>query len=168
MLTSLSSQIINVVEKAAIACYDWIGKGDNVSADQAAVVSMRHTLNQMNISGKIVIGEGERDEAPMLYIGEKVGKGGGKVDIALDPLEGTTICANAGESSLAVNAFANEGGFLHAPIRGCNEPHEFRADQSRSAAPHGGNRWRESAEGPVKPADRSGTRARQSPHPHDG
>ena len=72
MLTSLSSQIINVVEKAAIACYDWIGKGDNKSADQAAVVSMRHTLNQMNIAGKIVIGEGERDEAPMLYIGEKV------------------------------------------------------------------------------------------------
>ena len=115
MLTSLSSQIIDVVEKAAIACYDWIGKGDNISADQAAVVSMRHTLNQMHISGKIVIGEGERDEAPMLYIGEKVGKGGDKIDIALDPLEGTTICANAGESSLAVIAFANEGGFLHAP-----------------------------------------------------
>ena len=115
MLTSLSSQIIDVVEKAAIACYDWIGKGDNKSADQAAVVSMRHTLNQMHISGKIVIGEGERDEAPMLYIGEKVGKGGDKIDIALDPLEGTTICANAGESSLAVIAFANEGGFLHAP-----------------------------------------------------
>lgn len=115
MLTSLSSQIINVVEKAAIACYDWIGKGDNKSADNEAVVSMRHNLNKMEIDGTIVIGEGERDEAPMLYIGEKVGKGNLKVDIALDPLEGTTICANAGESSLAVIAFAENGGFLHAP-----------------------------------------------------
>lgn len=115
MLSSLSSQIIDVVEKAAIACYDWIGKGDNKSADNEAVVSMRHNLNQMPIDGTIVIGEGERDEAPMLYIGEKVGKGGVKVDIALDPLEGTTICANAGESSLAVIAFALDGGFLHAP-----------------------------------------------------
>jgi fructose-1,6-bisphosphatase II / sedoheptulose-1,7-bisphosphatase len=115
MLTPLTSQIIDVVEKAAIACYDWIGKGDNMAADQAAVTSMRETLNQMNIKGTIVIGEGERDEAPMLYIGEEVGKGGLEVDIALDPLEGTTICANAGESSLAVIAFANKGGFLHAP-----------------------------------------------------
>ena len=115
MLTPLTSQIIDVVEKAAIACYDWIGKGDNMAADQAAVTSMRETLNQMNIAGTIVIGEGERDEAPMLYIGEKVGKGGIEVDIALDPLEGTTICANAGESSLAVIAFAKKGGFLHAP-----------------------------------------------------
>ena len=115
MLTSLSSQIINVVEKASIACYDWIGRGDNKSADHEAVVSMRHNLNKMDISGTVVIGEGERDEAPMLYIGEKVGKGKTKVDIALDPLEGTTICANAGESSLAVIAFAENGGFLHAP-----------------------------------------------------
>jgi len=115
MLTSLSSQIINIVEKASIACYDWIGKGDNKSADHEAVVSMRHNLNKMDIDGTIVIGEGERDEAPMLYIGEKVGKGNLKVDIALDPLEGTTICANAGESSLAVIAFAENGGFLHAP-----------------------------------------------------
>jgi fructose-1,6-bisphosphatase II / sedoheptulose-1,7-bisphosphatase len=115
MLTSLSSQIINVVEKAAIACYDWIGKGDDKSADQAAVNSMRNTLNKMPISGTIVIGEGERDEAPMLYIGEKVGLGGPKIDIALDPLEGTSICAKAGESSLAVIAFANQGCFLNAP-----------------------------------------------------
>ncbi len=114
-LTPLSSQIIETVEKAAIACYDWIGKGDNMAADAAAVKSMRENLNQMNISGTIVIGEGERDEAPMLYIGEEVGKGGLEVDIALDPLEGTTICANAGESSLAVIAFAKKGGFLHAP-----------------------------------------------------
>ena len=119
-LTSLTSQIIEVVEKAAIACYGWIGKGDNMAADHAAVESMRENLNLMNIAGTIVIGEGERDEAPMLYIGEKVGlqknSGGGiEVDIALDPLEGTTICANAGESSLAVIAFAKKGGFLHAP-----------------------------------------------------
>jgi fructose-1,6-bisphosphatase II / sedoheptulose-1,7-bisphosphatase len=114
-ISHLSSQIIDVVEKAAIACYDWIGKGDNMAADDAAVKSMRATLNKMDISGTIVIGEGERDEAPMLYIGEKVGKGGIAVDIALDPLEGTTICANAGESSLAVIAFAKKGGFLHAP-----------------------------------------------------
>ncbi|MBU6140853.1 MAG: class II fructose-bisphosphatase [Proteobacteria bacterium] len=115
MLSQLSSQIIEVTEKAAIACYDWIGKGDNMAADAAAVKSMRETLNQMNIKGTIVIGEGERDEAPMLFIGEEVGKGGLEVDIALDPLEGTTICANAGESSLAVIAFAKKGGFLHAP-----------------------------------------------------
>ncbi len=116
-LTQLTSDIINVVEQAAIACYDWIGKGDNMAADAAAVESMRTNLNKMHIDGRIVIGEGERDEAPMLYIGEEVGlkKGGIKVDIALDPLEGTTICANAGESSLAVIAFAKNGGFLHAP-----------------------------------------------------
>lgn len=114
-LSLLSSEIINVTEQAAIACYDWIGKGDNKAADQAAVTSMRHNLNLMNISGTIAIGEGERDEAPMLYIGEKVGKGGIEVDIALDPLEGTTICTNAAESSLAVIAFAKKGGFLHAP-----------------------------------------------------
>ena len=118
-LSHLSSQIINTVEKAAIACYDWIGKGDNMAADKAAVTSMRETLNQMNIQGTVVIGEGERDEAPMLYIGEKVGLGGMangiEVDIALDPLEGTTICANASENSLAVIAFAKKGCFLHAP-----------------------------------------------------
>ena len=116
-ISHLSSDIIATVEKAAIACYDWIGKGDNMAADDAAVKSMRSSLNKMNIAGTIVIGEGERDEAPMLYIGEKVGIKGAthKVDIALDPLEGTTICANAGESSLAVIAFAQNGGFLHAP-----------------------------------------------------
>jgi fructose-1,6-bisphosphatase II / sedoheptulose-1,7-bisphosphatase len=114
-ISSLSSQIIETVEQAAIACYDWIGKGDNMAADMAAVEAMRKSLNQMNISGTIVIGEGERDEAPMLYIGEHVGKGGIEVDIALDPLEGTTICANANENSLAVIAFTKKGGFLHAP-----------------------------------------------------
>lgn len=115
MITPLSSQIAEVAELAAISCYDWIGKGDNKAADAAAVKSMRENLNRMNIAGTVVIGEGERDEAPMLFIGEEVGKGGIEVDIALDPLEGTTICANAGESSLAVIAFAKKGGFLHAP-----------------------------------------------------
>lgn len=116
-LSNLSSQIISTTEKAAIACYDWIGKGDNMAADAAAVKSMRESLNLMPIRGEIVIGEGERDEAPMLYIGEKVGndKKGLELDIALDPLEGTTICANAGESSLAVIAFAKKGNFLNAP-----------------------------------------------------
>ncbi len=114
-LSSLSSSIIEVVEKAAISCYDWIGKGKEKDADQAAVTSMRENLNRMNINGTIVIGEGERDEAPMLYIGEKVGLGGMEVDIALDPLEGTTICAHASENSLAVIAFAKKGGLLYAP-----------------------------------------------------
>jgi fructose-1,6-bisphosphatase II / sedoheptulose-1,7-bisphosphatase len=115
MLSKLTCEITQLVEKAAIACYPWIGKGDNHSADQAAVSSMRENLNSMNISGEVVIGEGERDEAPMLYIGEKVGYGGIEVDIALDPLEGTTICANAAESSLAVIAFGGKGCFLNAP-----------------------------------------------------
>ena len=121
-ISTFSSQIIEVVEKAAIACYDWIGRGQEKAADQAAVTSMRESLNEINFNGKIVIGEGERDEAPMLYIGEKVGKNNHEpknnlpeIDIALDPLEGTTICANGGQSSLAVIAFANRGGFLHAP-----------------------------------------------------
>ncbi len=104
-----------VAEQAAIACYDWIGKGNEKLADQAAVNAMRDELNQISINGTVVIGEGERDEAPMLYIGEKVGQGGIEVDIALDPLEGTTICATANPNSLAVIAFANKGGFLHAP-----------------------------------------------------
>lgn len=117
LLNTISSEIIHVVEQAAISCYDWIGKGDNMAADAAAVKSMRSNLNKIDFEGTIVIGEGERDEAPMLYIGEKVGlkRSGLKVDIALDPLEGTTICAKAQESSLAVIAVANEGGFLHAP-----------------------------------------------------
>ncbi len=114
-ISNLSNIILETSEQAAIACYDWIGKGDNKSADAAAVKSMRQTLNNSAISGVVVIGEGERDEAPMLYIGEEVGQGGVEVDIALDPLEGTTICANAGESALAVIAFANKGCFLNAP-----------------------------------------------------
>ena len=114
-ISSLSNIILQTSENAAIACYDWVGKGDEKSADAAAVKAMRKTLNEANISGTVVIGEGERDEAPMLFIGEEVGQGGSQIDIALDPLEGTTICAHAGESSLAVIAFAHKGCFLNAP-----------------------------------------------------
>jgi fructose-1,6-bisphosphatase II / sedoheptulose-1,7-bisphosphatase len=92
-----------------------MGRGDEMAADQAAVDAMRNALNSLYIDGRVVIGEGERDEAPMLYIGEKVGRGGPKVDIALDPLEGTTITAKGMENALAVIAMAEHGGFLHAP-----------------------------------------------------
>ncbi len=114
--TTLAFEAARTTESAAIASYKWIGRGDEKSADQAAVDSMRNSLNKLSIKGKVVIGEGERDEAPMLYIGEKVGKGiGPNIDIALDPLEGTTICATGRSNSLAVLAFAQEGGFLNAP-----------------------------------------------------
>src|ERR1051326_4750642 len=93
-----------------------MGGGDEKAADQAAVDAMRQALNSLAIEGTVVIGEGERDEAPMLYIGEKVGTGHGpRIDIALDPLEGTTITAKGGANALAVLAFANDGGFLNAP-----------------------------------------------------
>jgi fructose-1,6-bisphosphatase II / sedoheptulose-1,7-bisphosphatase len=93
-----------------------MGRGDEKAADQAAVDAMRRALNSLEICGTVVIGEGERDEAPMLYIGEKVGSGRGpKIDIALDPLEGTTITAKGGSNALAVIAMAEEGGFLNAP-----------------------------------------------------
>jgi fructose-1,6-bisphosphatase II / sedoheptulose-1,7-bisphosphatase len=114
-LSAIAIEAVRVAEKAAVACYEWIGKGNEKLADQAAVNAMRDELNKMNIAGTVVIGEGERDEAPMLYIGEKVGQGNLEVDIALDPLEGTTICATANPNSLAVIAFAHKGNFLHAP-----------------------------------------------------
>ncbi|MGE3303621.1 MAG: class II fructose-bisphosphatase [Hyphomonadaceae bacterium] len=101
---------------AAIAAYRMVGRGDEKAADQAAVDALRSALNAMAIKGRIVIGEGERDEAPMLYIGEEVGAGGGpEIDIALDPLEGTTLTAKAMPNALAVMAFAPRGGLLHAP-----------------------------------------------------
>jgi fructose-1,6-bisphosphatase II / sedoheptulose-1,7-bisphosphatase len=113
---NLAVEAVRVTEAAALACSIWTGKGDEKAADQAAVNAMRMALNSLEINGTVVIGEGERDEAPMLYIGEKVGTGNGpKVDIALDPLEGTTICALNQPNSLAVLAFAENGGFLHAP-----------------------------------------------------
>lgn len=113
---NLALEAVRVTELAALAASRWMGLGAEKQADQAAVDAMRRALNSLAIDGTVVIGEGERDEAPMLYIGEKVGTGQGpKVDIALDPLEGTTICATGGPNSLAVVAFAESGGFLNAP-----------------------------------------------------
>jgi fructose-1,6-bisphosphatase II / sedoheptulose-1,7-bisphosphatase len=105
-----------VTEKAAISASEMVGKGREKAADQKAVDAMRNALNSLDIQGRIVIGEGERDEAPMLYIGEEVGTGTGpEVDIALDPLEGTTLTAKAMANALAVMAFAPRGGLLFAP-----------------------------------------------------
>jgi len=105
-----------VTEIAAIAAWKLAGRGDEKAADQAAVDAMRTALNDLEIEGEIVIGEGERDEAPMLYIGEKVGRGGkAKIDIALDPLEGTTLTAKAMANALAVMAWAPKGTLLNAP-----------------------------------------------------
>ena len=112
---NLALEAVRVTEVAALSSSLHMGRGDEKAADQAAVNAMRSFLNNLSIDGTIVIGEGERDKAPMLYIGEKVGAGGVKVDIALDPLEGTTITAHGGENALSVLAMANEGGFLHAP-----------------------------------------------------
>jgi len=110
-------EMVRVTEAAAIAASKWIGRGDNDSADAAAVEAMRAELNRLPMCGTVVIGEGERDEAPMLYIGEKVGcaPDGPKIDIALDPLEGTTITAKAGPNALAVLAIAEHGCLLNAP-----------------------------------------------------
>ncbi|HUC61264.1 MAG TPA: class II fructose-bisphosphatase [Alphaproteobacteria bacterium] len=113
---NLALEVVRVTEWAAIAASKLMGRGDEKAADQAAVDAMRSALNGLRIAGTVVIGEGERDEAPMLYIGEKVGTGEGpKVDIALDPLEGTTITAKGGQNALAVIAMADQGGFLNAP-----------------------------------------------------
>lgn len=109
-------EAVRVTEAAALAASRLMGCGREKDADQAAVNAMREALNGLTIDGTVVIGEGERDKAPMLYIGEKVGTGHGPaVDIALDPLEGTTLCATGGPNSLAVVAMSDKGGFLHAP-----------------------------------------------------
>jgi len=111
-------EMVRVTEAAAIAASKLVGRGDEKAADAAAVEAMREALNELYMDGTVVIGEGERDEAPMLYIGEKVGSAigkGPKIDIALDPLEGTTITAKAGPNALAVLAIADEGGLLNAP-----------------------------------------------------
>lgn len=112
---NLALEFVRVTEAAAISCSRLMGRGDSHAADQAAVDAMRTALNTLQIDGTVVIGEGERDEAPMLYIGEKVGRGGVPVDIALDPLEGTNLCATGASNALAVLAAAEFGGFLHAP-----------------------------------------------------
>ncbi|MGA2952298.1 MAG: class II fructose-bisphosphatase [Caulobacteraceae bacterium] len=112
----LAAEAVRVAEMAAIASWALAGRGDEKAADQAAVDAMRTALNGLDIDGVIVIGEGERDEAPMLYIGEKVGTGRGpSIDIALDPLEGTTLTAKNMANALAVMAWAPAGSLLHAP-----------------------------------------------------
>jgi fructose-1,6-bisphosphatase II / sedoheptulose-1,7-bisphosphatase len=111
-------EMVRVTEAAAVAASKLVGRGDEKSADAAAVEAMRKAFDELDIDGTVVIGEGERDEAPMLFIGEKVGGAPGKgpkIDIALDPLEGTTITAKAGPNALAVLAAAEEGGLLNAP-----------------------------------------------------
>jgi fructose-1,6-bisphosphatase II / sedoheptulose-1,7-bisphosphatase len=113
---NLALEAVRVTEAAALSASRLMGRGDEKAADQAAVDAMRQALNSLSIEGTVVIGEGERDEAPMLYIGEKVGTGHGpKIDIALDPLEGTTITAKGGSNALSVIAMAEAGGFLNAP-----------------------------------------------------
>jgi len=113
---SLVLELVRVTERAAIASAGWRGKGDEKAADAAAVEAMRTELSNVHIHGRIVIGEGERDEAPMLFIGEEVGAGDGPdVDIAVDPLEGTTLCAKNQPDSICVLAMAERGGLLNAP-----------------------------------------------------
>jgi fructose-1,6-bisphosphatase II len=121
MSFDLSLELTRVVEQAAIACAHTMGQGDRHGSDQAAVQAMRRTLDDVPIDGTIVIGEGERDEAPMLFIGEKVGQaargmtGLPQVDIAVDPLEGTNLCATGAPNAIAVLAASTHGGLLHAP-----------------------------------------------------
>jgi fructose-1,6-bisphosphatase II / sedoheptulose-1,7-bisphosphatase len=114
----LVMEMVRVTESAAVAASRMVGRGDEKAADRAAVEAMRAALNELEMDGTVVIGEGERDEAPMLFIGEKVGAAQGtgpRIDIALDPLEGTTITAKAGANALAVLAIAEEGCLLNAP-----------------------------------------------------
>src|SRR6187399_116727 len=121
----LSLDFLRVVEQAAIACAHTMGQGDRHKSDQVAVEAMRSVMDSVPIDGTIVIGEGERDEAPMLYIGEKVGmahalrgstaEGFPQVDIAVDPLEGTNLCATGASNAIAVLAASTKGGLLHAP-----------------------------------------------------
>jgi len=117
MDSDLSLEFLRVVEQAAIACAHTMGQGDRHKSDQVAVEAMRKVMDSVPIHGTIVIGEGERDEAPMLYIGEKVGMGVRftEVDIAVDPLEGTNLCATGAPNAIAVLAASNRGGLLHAP-----------------------------------------------------
>ncbi len=113
---NLALEFVRVTEAAALSAARWIGRGEKNAADQAAVTAMRESFNSIDFDGLVVIGEGEMDEAPMLYIGEKIGKGTGpRIDIACDPLEGTTITAKGGPEAMAVIAAAEHGGFLHAP-----------------------------------------------------
>ncbi len=112
---NVALEAVRVTEAAALAASKLVGRGDEKAADKAAVDAMRAAFNTLHIDGTVVIGEGERDEAPMLYIGERVGAGGPAIDIALDPLEGTTITAKGGPNAMAVLAMTDKGGFLNAP-----------------------------------------------------
>lgn len=112
---NVALEAVRVTEAAALAASRLVGRGDEKAADKAAVDAMRTAFNTLDIDGTVVIGEGERDEAPMLYIGERVGAGGPAIDIALDPLEGTTITAKGGPNAMAVLAMTDKGGFLNAP-----------------------------------------------------
>ncbi len=112
---NLALELVRVTEAAALAASRWIGRGKKNEADGAAVAAMRKAFDQVAINGTVVIGEGEMDEAPMLYIGEKVGMGGPAMDIAVDPLEGTSITAKGGPNAIATIALAEQGNFLHAP-----------------------------------------------------
>ncbi|MDR1775736.1 MAG: class II fructose-bisphosphatase [Actinomycetes bacterium] len=115
MDSRLIQDMLGVTEAAAFAAGQWVGKGEKKTADGAAVAAMREALNRLPISGRVVIGEGERDEAPMLFIGEEVGTGGTEIDIAVDPVEGTNMCAYAQPNSIAVLAIAPRGSLLYAP-----------------------------------------------------
>jgi fructose-1,6-bisphosphatase II / sedoheptulose-1,7-bisphosphatase len=112
---NLALELVRVTEAAALAASHWMGLGKKNEADGAAVQAMRRAFDAVDISGTVVIGEGEMDEAPMLYIGEQVGAGGQPMDIAVDPLEGTTLTAKGGPNAMAVIAVADRGNFLHAP-----------------------------------------------------
>jgi fructose-1,6-bisphosphatase II / sedoheptulose-1,7-bisphosphatase len=112
---NLALELVRVTEAAALAASRWIGLGQKNDADGAAVEAMRRAFDAVSISGTVVIGEGEMDEAPMLFIGEKVGAGGPEMDIAVDPLEGTTLTAKGGPNAIATVALAEKGNFLHAP-----------------------------------------------------
>lgn len=112
---NLALEFVRVTEAAAMACSKWMGRGERNAADQSAVDAMRKAMEALAVDGVVVIGEGERDEAPMLYIGEKFGRGGPKVDVALDPLEGTNLCAMGHDGAISVIAIAEGGNFLHAP-----------------------------------------------------
>lgn len=115
MERELALELVRVTEAAALACARWMGRGDKIKADQLAVDAMRRGFDTVGIEGTVVIGEGEMDEAPMLYIGEKVGTGGPPVDVAVDPLEGTNLVAKGIGGSIAVLAVAPKGCLLHAP-----------------------------------------------------
>lgn len=115
---NLALEFVRITEATALASARWMGRGDSKAADQAAVDAMRKAFDSVRVDGTVVIGEGERDEAPMLYIGERVGarsEDSVPIDIALDPLEGTDICAKGGVGALSVIAVASKGNFLHAP-----------------------------------------------------